>query len=281
MQLPILDSHQHFWRIDAPERQWPDAAWPRLYRDFLPPDLAAETADLALTGTVLVQSQPDDRDTDWLLNLAAKDPTVLGVVAWVALDAPEATSRIAELAQHPKCVGLRPMLQAMTDSEWILRPDIEPAIAAMIAQGLRFDALVEPRHLPMLAHFAEKWPDLPIVIDHAAKPDAAQSILDPWRGDLAALARLPNVWCKLSGLRTQQTPGQSTAALAPYVAHVMECFGHRVMWGSDWPVLRHMGESYRDCLEGTLMLLDHIASEVDRLRLFQGAASEFYGLEGR
>lgn len=275
----VLDSHQHFWRVDAPECTWPDADWPLLHRDFLPDDLAAATEGLDFAGSVLVQSQPDDRDTDWMLALTADDPMVLGVVAWAALDAPEAPARIAALAAHAKCVGLRPMLQSIADSEWILHEDLAPAIEAMVAHGLRFDALVEPRHLPAIATLARRYPQLAIVVDHAGKPDAANLVLDPWRADLAALAELPNVWCKLSGLRTQQAQGQDAAALTPYVQHVLACFGGRTMWGSDWPVLLHMGDSYADWIDDTLALIGGIVGDTDLPRLFEGAAREFYGLE--
>lgn len=273
----ILDSHQHYWRIGGPGQVWPDADWPLLHRDFLPADLRAATAGLDLIGTVLVQSQPDDRDTDWMLDLVAHDPLVLAVVGWVALNDPGAPARIAQLARHPKCVGLRPMLQGIEDSAWIARDDLAPAIEAMLVHGLRFDALVQPRHLPVIARFAERWPDLPIVIDHGAKPFAAKGELDPWRDDLAALARLPNIWCKLSGLRTEQAPGQAVDALAPYVAHILTHFGDRTMWGSDWPVLLHMGDQYGDWVDDALRLAGDLDA-AGRARLFEGAARAFYGL---
>jgi L-fuconolactonase len=272
-----VDSHQHFWRIGGPGQAWPDAGWPLLHRDFLPDDLRAATAGLDLAGTILVQSQPDDRDTDWMFDLAADDPLVLGVVGWVALETDAAPARIAGLAARPKCVGLRPMLQSIEESDWILRADLAPAIEAMLAHGMRFDALVQARHLPVLARFAECWPGLPIVIDHGAKPPASDHILDPWRDDLAALARYPNIWCKLSGLRTEQAPGQAADALAPYITHILGCFGDRTMWGSDWPVLLHGGDAYRDWIDDAARLagdLDATASA----RLFEGAARAFYGL---
>ncbi|WP_420145616.1 amidohydrolase family protein [Sphingobium sp.] len=275
--LRILDSHQHFWRIGGPGQVWPDGEWPLLHRDFLPHDLRGATQGMNLTGTILVQSQPDDLDTDWMLDLVADDPLVLGVVGWVALETAAAPARIAQLARHLKCVGLRPMLQSITDSEWILRDDLSPAIAAMLDHGLRFDALVQPRHLPVLARFADRWPDLPIVIDHGAKPHAADGLLDPWRGDLAALAGRSNIWCKLSGLRTEQAPGQAADALAPYVAHILDSFRDRVMWGSDWPVLLHMGDSYGDWVDDALRLAGD-PDAATRARLFEGAARAFYGL---
>ncbi|NWK95898.1 amidohydrolase [Sphingobium lactosutens] len=278
MRPRILDSHQHFWRIGGPGQIWPDADWPLLHRDFLPDDLCAATKGLDMVGTILVQSQPDDRDTDWMLGLAAEDPLVRGVVGWVALDDRNAPERIAQLAAKPGLVGLRPMLQGIEDSAWILRDELGPAIEAMLTHGLRFDALVQPRHLPVLARFAARWPGLPIVIDHGGKPHAADLILDPWREQLAALARHPNIWCKLSGLRTEQAQGHKVDALAPYVAHVLHCFGERTMWGSDWPVLLHMGDRYIDWVDDALRLAEDLDGAA-RERLFEGAARAFYGLK--
>jgi L-fuconolactonase len=274
--MRILDSHIHFWRIGRPGHAWPDAEWPLIHRDFLPDDLRAEAAGLDLVGGVLVQSQPDDRDTDWMLTL--DDPLIRAIVGWVDLAHHDASRRIAELARHPKIRGLRPMLQGIADTEWILQPGLDTAIEAMRAHALRFDALIEPRHLGTLHRFAKRWPDLPIVIDHAAKPRAARGELDPWRDEIAALAALPNVWGKLSGLRTEQAAGQPYEALRPYVAHLVVSFGERLMWGSDWPVLRHAGDSYADWVAATCDLVG-TAPAAALSRLFEGAATSFYAID--
>lgn len=275
--MRLFDAHQHFWTIGGPGQYWPDADWPRIHRDFGPADLRAAAGDLDLIGTVLVQSQPDDRDTDWMVETVGRDPIVKAIVGWADFDRPDAPARIAELALRPKLVGLRPMLQGIDDTDWILRPEIAPAIEAMIAHGLRFDALIQPRHLDVLRRFAVRWPDLPIVIDHGAKPFAAESILDPWREDITALAVLPNVWCKLSGLRTEQAPDQPASLLQPYVAHILKMFGDRTMWGSDWPVLLHTGDGYRDWVDDALALAGTVTT-TERDRLLVGAAMAFYGL---
>jgi L-fuconolactonase len=275
--MVIIDSHQHVWTIGSPGQSWPGPDLPSLHRDFDLADLRAAADGVELAGTVLVQSQPDDRDTDWMLALAEADPLVRAVVGWVDLAHPHAPARIATLARQPKLKGLRPMLQAIEDSAWILRPDLAPAIEAMIAHGLRFDALVQPRHLPALARFAARWPALPIVIDHGAKPFTATGELDPWRDDIAALAAFPHVHAKLSGLRTEQAPGQSADALAPYVAHLVACFGERLMWGSDWPVLLLAGDSYAGWLADAERLAAP-ADEAARHTLFHSAAARFYGL---
>jgi L-fuconolactonase len=275
--MGIIDSHQHFWTLANPGHRWPDARWPRLHRDFGAEDLRTATSGIDLDGTVLVQSQPDDRDTDWLIALADVDPLVLAVVGWVDLADTGTPERIATLARHPKLRGLRPMLQDIKDEAWILRPDLAPSIDAMIAHRLRFDALVQPRHLTALAVFAGRWPELAIVIDHGAKPDVANGGLDPWRDDIARLAALPNVHCKLSGLRTEQGSGQAADALEPYVRHLVGQFGDRLMWGSDWPVLLDTGDGYADWVAAAEALARPV-DEAARTMLFRGSAARFYGL---
>lgn len=85
-----------------------------------------------LQGIVLVQSQPDDRDTDWILEVARETPLIQAVVGWVDLASPAAPQRIAHLAARPKLRGLRPMLQSIADTSWILGQQLQPALQAMV-----------------------------------------------------------------------------------------------------------------------------------------------------
>ena len=274
--MQIIDSHQHFWSIGMPGHQWPTPDEGPIHRDFGPADLVAEADGIGLAGTILVQSQPTDSDTDWMLALARDNPMIKGVVGWVDLADPDAPRRIAELAQHRELRGLRPMLQSIENTDWLLQDALRPALEAMQDHKLRFDALIQPRHLPMLARFVDRWPGLPVVIDHAAKPKAAAGLLDPWRTDIAALAAR-GVYCKLSGLRTEQASGQPAQDLLPYVAHLVASFGDRLMWGSDWPVLHLSGDDYRRWYQDADRLTGLRGAGRDRL--FSGAARDFYGLD--
>jgi L-fuconolactonase len=234
----MIDAHQHFWRIGENDCAWPGADLAAIHRDFEPADLAPLAGAAGVEGTVLVQSQESDRDTDYLLELAARTPWVRAVVGWVDLAWLHAPTRIAELAGRPKFRGVRPMLQGLAENDWILRSELEPAVAALVAHGLSFDALVRPRQLTALERFARRHPRLAIVIDHAAKPDIAGGGHAEWRARIAPLAGLGNVWCKLSGLLTECALGQGAATIMPYVSDLLELFGpERLMWGSDWPVV--------------------------------------------
>ena len=286
--MRIIDSHVHFWRIGGPGQTWPGPELRLLYRDFVPAALlealstatasmsSASGATMDVQRVVLVQSQPDDRDTDWLLELAADLTLVGAVVGWADLASPSAPARIAQLASKPKLRSIRPMLQAIEDTHWLLRQELEPALHAMVQQGLRFDALIQPRHLPMLMEFARRWPKLPIVIDHGAKPRIPLGEIEPWQAQLAELSLFPNVYCKLSGLRTEQAAGASIAELEPYMRVLMTSFRDRLMWGSDWPVLLNSGDRYGDWLQTSMQAAQ---SEGILLQsLFRDAAGGFYGL---
>lgn len=269
----MIDAHQHFWRIGRHGQVWPTADMPLIHRDALPDEFELLARQLGVTGSVTVQSQPDDRDTDFLLSLAAERPFVRGVVGWADLEAPDAAGRVASLASRPKFRGLRPMLQDLERDDWIAEARIDAAIQAMIEQDMVFDALVQPRHLKPLRAFAARWPDLTVVIDHGAKPPIGDDIR-AWRDGLAGLAELPNVHCKLSGLLTEVRGGPAVAVVPPVIDQIAALFGAtRLLWGSDWPVLNLAG-GYGDWLTQCLERI----RPADRDAVFGGNARRLYRL---
>ncbi|MFL6734727.1 MAG: amidohydrolase family protein [Sphingomicrobium sp.] len=272
----LIDAHQHYWIIGKHGQEWPTADLGRIHRDFEPSDWEAEASAVGVESSILVQSQPSDADTDWLLELADATPSVVGVVGWADLKSPDAPARIGKLAQHRQLKGLRPMLQSLPDS-WINDPVLDPSITAMLEHGLRFDALVLPTQLPNLRRFAMRWPELSIVIDHGAKPAIRDKQVEPWATEMSELAKLPNVMCKLSGLMTEKAPAQGHEALAPFVQHLCATFGpERLMWGSDWPVVL-LAARYAEWFEMARDLGGF--SEAELGHVFGGTATRFYGLD--
>ena len=275
----IVDSHHHLWRIGRKGHEWPTPDLAAIHRDFQPADLEQTTRDTGVEATVLVQSQPSELDTDWLLEVAATSDLIRGVVGWTDLSAPDASVRIKALARRPKLKGLRPMLQGLPRDDWILRPDVRPALVAMADEGLSFDALVFMRHLPAIIALAKAFPSLNIVIDHGAKPPfATPAEMPQWRERMSAAADCPNIACKLSGLFTELAPGQDPADVAPAADHLLACFGaERLMWGSDWPVVDLAG-GYNPWLDWTRRWLDNGKSSA-REAILSRSARAFYRLD--
>ncbi|KGD86354.1 MULTISPECIES: amidohydrolase family protein [Rhizobium/Agrobacterium group] len=268
-----IDAHQHFWRIADRAGQWPPPELAAIHRDFTPEDMRPLLADAGVDGTVLVQTMENEADTAFMLDLADRTPFILGVVGWTDMKASDAPAKITRLARHPKLKGFRPMLQDISDDRWIDDPRLDPAVVAMIEQGLVFDALVLPRHLEPLLAFARRYPNLPIVIDHGAKPPIVEGRIIGWHVHMKALAELPHVHCKLSGLLTE-AGDQRPQAVRPYAETILDLFGsERVIWGSDWPVLRLAGE-YGTWLD---QCLDIVPAE-HHAAVFGGNANRFYRL---
>ncbi|MBN3752508.1 amidohydrolase family protein [Paraburkholderia sp. Tr-20389] len=274
-----IDAHQHYWNPERGDYGWltPDLA--ALYRTFGPADLAPLRERAGVARTVVVQAAPTVEETRYLLELASNETSIAGVVGWVPMLDPDAPALIAELAHRPKFKGVRPMLQDLPDDHWIANPALKPAVDALIANDLAFDALIFTRHVEALETFIERFPQLRIVIDHGAKPPIRDGSAGwhAWAEGITRLARLPHVHCKLSGLATEAAQGWTEATLRPYVDHLLAAFGpKRLMWGSDWPVLNLNGDYLLWHSIATLLLSS--LADAERDAIFGGNAAAFYRL---
>jgi L-fuconolactonase len=167
------------------------------------------------------------------------------------------------------------MIQDIADPDWMLDRRLDPAWQAIAELGLRFDALVKPPHLPNLRRLLDRYPGLPAVIDHGAKPLIAVGTREPWASDIAAIARESGALCKLSGLVTEARSEWGIDGLRPYVDHLLVCFGpSRLMWGSDWPVVNRAG-GYERWRDATDTLLAGISAE-ERKQIDGLNAATFY-----
>jgi len=274
-----IDAHQHFWKIARGDYGWlTPEAHPGIHRDFLPKDLEPLLRDAHIDRTILVQAAPTLAETEFLLALARQTPFVAGVVGWTDLSAHDAPATIQRLSRHGKLVGLRLMIQDIGDDRWMLSPSLTPALSAMRENDLVFDALVQPRHLPVLPEFLSRNAGLRVVIDHGAKPDIVAGNLVAWTTGIREIARTTDAYCKLSGLVTEAGRSWSVNGLEPFVDVLLSAFGPaRLMWGSDWPVLNETAD-YLSWFRAAEILTESLAPG-EREAIFGGTAAEFYVLE--
>jgi L-fuconolactonase len=280
-----IDAHQHYWQLDRSDYAWMQAPHAAIRRDFMPADLAPLLKAAAVDGTVLVQADATARETDFMLEIAAATPTVLGVVGWVDFTAGDAVAQVEYRAAQAKLPGLRPMLEFIADPEWILQSAFRPVLRAMARHGLSLDALVLPHQLAALETLIRRHPDLPVVIDHGAKPKLqawrgnAQA-LAAWREDMRKLAQHPQVYCKLSGLLTEAGGDWQEAALLPVMQSLLELFGPaRLIWGSDWPVMTLAGQ-YSDWVQLCEQALSGL-TQAEKQQIYAENAISFYRLDAQ
>jgi len=290
-QLPIVDAHHHVWDLAARPQPWLDTspALATLRRNFLLPELLPQAATAGVTATVVVQTVTAPAETPELLALAAAGQLVAGVVGWTNLGAPDVADAIGRLRVLPGgrfLTGIRHPLLTETDPDWLNRVEIMRGLSVLADAGLTFDLVLRPDQLPAAVRTATAVPGLTFVLDHLGNV-AIQPMPDPaWVSGFAALARLPNTVCKLSGIFSNPTPPRDSQAsdadpvaqLRPYLHLALDAFGpDRLLFGSDWPVCT-LGASYGDVVSSVLALTAELG-DAERAAILGGTARAVYHLD--
>ncbi|MGC2618956.1 MAG: amidohydrolase family protein [Acidobacteriaceae bacterium] len=277
MSYPRIDAHHHFWHYTPAEYGWIEDAMAGIRRDFLPPDLAEEIRPAAIDAVVSVQARQTLTETDWLLELAAANPFIAGVVGWVPLTDPNIGELLERLSPNPWLKGVRHVLQAEPDS-FFDRISFNEGLAQLHPLNLTYDLLIVHHQLPAAIHLIDRHPNQIFVLDHIAKPPIRTGALHPWQTNLTELAQRPNVFCKLSGIVTEADYQSWTwEQILPYMETALQAFGPtRLLFGSDWPVCR-VATTYTGWVH-TVERFAQSLSEDERKALFHSSAVRAYNL---
>lgn len=281
----IVDSHQHFWDLDAVEYPWLVPDYGPLYRTFAPHELEPQLRAAGVERTVLVQSANSFEDTDSMLVQADQHEWIGAVVGWVPLEQPAEAARALDdkYLGNRWFKGIRHLNHEESDPDWLVRPAVIEGLKVLQDRGLVFEVVsVHPLHLLHVPALARTCPDLPIVVDHLAKPPIASGEYDAWQADLRAAAEYPNVHAKVSGLNTAAAWASWTAAdLVHSIEVAIDCFGvERLMFGSDWPVAILAGD-YAKVWAETNTALDSLGVDgLDRAAVLGGNAAARYAIGG-
>lgn len=282
--FPLVDAHVHFW---DPQRL--KYAWLRnngiLERPYLPRDLDDLRGGVAIDKIIFIEAGADpaqeDEEAQWVSSLAAADRRIGAIVAAAPLEkGKDIEPLLAKLAARPLVKGIRRLLQGEKDPRYCLRDGFVEAVKLLPKYKLSFDLCITHRQLAAVIELVRKCPQVNFVLDHIAKPNIREHVLEPWKTHIKELAALPNAFCKVSGVVTEADFQTWTLGdIRPYVEHVIESFGYaKVMFGSDWPVVRKAAEYAR-----WVAALDEIvkgAPEADRRKLYRENAAAFYRVQG-
>jgi L-fuconolactonase len=273
-----IDSHQHFWRYDAARYAWITDQMRVLKRDFLPQGLAVEMKASGVDASIAVQADQSESETLFLLDLAAGDDRIAGVVGWVDLCSPQVEERLQFFSRFAKLRGFRHIAQTEPDDRFLVRPEFTRGVSRLNEFGFTYDILIYPRQLPAAIQLVAKFPKQKFVLDHLAKPEINTKREGSWAAGMHELAANPNVYCKLSGLVTEADWNRwKPADFAPYLDVVFLAFGtDRLMFGSDWPVCL-LSASYAQVNE---LIEDYVEAHAreEKEKIFGGNAMRFYGL---
>ncbi len=279
--MEIIDTHQHLWDLERFRYSWLESV-PSINRSFRMADYLEAVQGLNVRKSVHLEADVDEPhmldETRYLLTLADRSDNPLeGIVACARPEYANFTSYLKEIVGHPKLKGIRRVLHTQPD-ELGQRKVFIDNVASLADYGLSYDICVLDRQLPIAINLVRNCPKVSFILDHCGVPRVKERILDPWRKDIAELARFPNVSCKISGLVAYADREHWTAEdLRPYVDHVLSCFGwDRVMFGSDWPVCT-LAASYQQWVD-TLRSLTESAGKQNQQKLFHDNAARVYRL---
>jgi L-fuconolactonase len=281
----IVDAHVHLWNPQQFRMAWLDQE-PALNKPFGLAEYPCQGAGRAIAALVYVEVDVAPQyallEAQWAAAQAAQDARLQGIVAAAPVEhGDRVRSYLAALQSiGPVIKGVRRNLQGETDPGFGLRADFVHGVQLLADYGFSFDLCIRHHQLPMVVELVRECPDTRFMLDHMGKPALKDHLLDPWREQLAQLAALPNVWCKVSGMVTEADLQHWTAEdIAPYLAHALEVFGEeRVVFGGDWPVLL-LASSYDRWVETLDSLTQHLSPEAKR-KLWADNARHFYRLQG-
>lgn len=232
----IVDTHTHFYDPTRPQGvPWPDPGDEFLYRRIMPDDFKGEAQSEGVTGTVVVEASAWVEDNQWILDLAAADSFLLGLVGHLEPPDPGFESDLARFADHDQFCGLR-LGKAPVDDPAYLR-----ALEQLAAHDLALDLLVGKEWLSGAAQCAARFPGLRIVLNHLAHvPVTGGRPDEEWVAGIKAAAACPNVFCKVSGmveLAQDAPPPEDPAYYMPVLDVLWNAFGSdRLLYASNWPV---------------------------------------------
>ncbi len=235
--MRIVDTHVHFWNPAALDYFWLKPSEPEaLRRAFMPDELEPQRVEAGVTHGVYVQVGHDPRENDWILNATRPYPWIRGIVGWLDLTAPDLESQMTRASRDPRFKGVRHLTHAITDQNWLTRKDVQAGLETVADHGLSVDLVLRADQLEMVFDVIAAHPRVAFVLDHMGNPPF-NGDLEGWRADIARLAALPNLTCKVSGLLTGFSGAPDLELLRETIDFGFSLFStNRALFGGDWPV---------------------------------------------
>lgn len=289
----FIDAHVHLWDLRRLRYPWltppfgddgPNGSVAPIASTYLLDDYLAEAARWHATGIVHVDAgaHPDDAlaETDWLQAMADERGLPSAIVAFATLDHPGVEPLLAAHAARPNVRGIRHIVNWHSDPNRTYTPrDLtgyeawQQGFGLLGKYGLSFDLQAYPGQFPGLARLIARHPEIPVIVNHAGLGVDGD---EDWHAGMRALAALPNVAVKISGLGFVYRPWDPEAARGRVLATI-DLFGaDRCMMASDFPTDRLFAS-----FDATLGALAEAVADfgpAERDSLFAGNAERIYRL---
>lgn len=245
----FVDAHVHFYDMQHPElfyAHWqPDVVHPSLgtlprklaERNWLAEDFIEVSRASNVTKAVHVQAAigSDDpvKETEWLQEAADRTGFPQAIVAYADLRDPDVEATLERHCEYENMGGIRDF----SYGDYLVEPDFHRGCALLEKYNLVVSIAAQWQDMEKLVALASKFPNIPIVIDHAGVPEErTPEYFENWKSGMQTAATAENVICKISGLGMADHDW-TVESIRPYVLHCIEAFGvERSLFATNWPV---------------------------------------------
>jgi L-fuconolactonase len=235
MSGPIIDTHAHFYDPSRPGGvPWPEKIETTLYRTVLPDEFVKLTKPFGIAGVIEVEASPLVEDNQWVLDLAPKNPILVGTVGDLEPGKPDFRRHLTRFHKNPLFLGIRcGYLWDRNLAAELQKPQFIADLKFMAEAGLEMDAVGSPSLLTDVVRITDRVPELRIVIDHLPYDEPTDSKV------LRELGKRRQVYVKVSNVlrRSGNRVPTDLAFYQPALDELWEVFGaDRLIYGSNWPV---------------------------------------------
>lgn len=237
-----IDTHTHFYDPTRPQGvPWPGKGETRLYRAVLPPEFVSLTKSHNIAGTVVVEASEWIEDNQWVLDLAAREKVINGLVGHLTPGDPAFRDQVKRFSRNPLFRGIRISGDSLKKGLGDRAFDDDLKVLADLDLSLDLNGGVDA--LSSIALLSAQLPTLRIIVNHVANQriDGKTPPAD-WQSGMRGLHARRNVFAKVSGLvegsgKSDGTAPTDTAFYKPVLDVIWEQFGpERLVFGSNWPV---------------------------------------------
>jgi predicted TIM-barrel fold metal-dependent hydrolase len=247
--IPFIETHHHLWELGRFRYGWlEDPGLPghnafigdykMLRQDWGPARLFREFYGQNVIKSVHVEADytgPDPvEETVWLESVANEFGMPNGIVAYTDLESDGAEAELdRHMAASERVRGIRIRAHPADPDAAVFRRNYR----ALGSRGLSYELNVAPGRILSGRDVAAANPDVQVILGHTGGPLRRDAeYFDLWRREISALAEVPNIATKISGLGMGDHHW-TIESIRPWVLHAIEAFGvDRAMFGTNWPV---------------------------------------------
>ncbi len=292
LELPIVDTHQHLWDLKEYQPPWLGGADAKIAAKHDMQDYLSETAKLNVVKAVYMEVDVAEKDqnaeADYVLKtIRAKNTPMVAAVISGRPGSAGFAQYIQRFRNEPAIKGVRQVLHVPTaEKGYCLTEQFVKSVQLLGSMGKSFDLCMRPTDLEDGAKLVGLCPDTRFIVDHCGNADPhawgrgdsktkPTHAVDQWKRDMAKLASVPRVVCKISGIVARMPEGWQPDDLAPAINYCLDTFGpDRVMFAGDWPVCK-LGASFAQWVNGLKQIVSS-RPEAEQKKLFHDNAIAFY-----